>query len=178
MFSRPLIKEKQLLSSSLLMSANPARILALAILLVPVCRVLAQEVTPQPPASEPAPGPDLLAEAKHQIEKNQLDQAIQTLKTIQQQHPDMRDLQYQLGLAYYHKGNFVEAQSAFAKAMDADPKNREAVQLRGLSLFQLGHPAAAIPYLKQVQSWIGPANVDGTYVLGLSYMQTQKYDDA
>ena len=137
------------------------RTLALATIVVLACRVVAQVATAPPPGSESAPGPDILSEAKRQIEKNQLDQAIQTLKSIQQQHPDARDLQYQLGLAYYYKGDFVEAQSAFAKAMEADPKNREAVQLRGLSLFQLGRPADAIPYLKQVQSWIGPANVYG-----------------
>jgi len=154
------------------------RILALVTIIVLASPVVAQESTAPPPGSESAPAPDLLAEAKRQIEKNQLDQAIQTLKSLEQQHPETRDLQYQLGLAYYHKGDFVQAQSAFAKAMEADPKNREAVQLRGLSLFQLGRPADAIPYLKQVQSWIGPANVDGNYVLGLSYMQTQKYDDA
>jgi len=42
----------------------------------------------------------------------------------------------------------------------------------------LGRPAEAISYLKQVQSWIGGANVDANYVLGLCYMHTQNYDEA
>jgi len=62
--------------------------------------------------------------------------------------------------------------------MAEDPQDREAVQLRGLSLFQLGRPAEAIPYLKQVQSWIGSASVDSNYVLGLCYIHTQNYDEA
>lgn len=42
----------------------------------------------------------------------------------------------------------------------------------------MGRPAEAIPYLKRVQSWIGSANVDANYVLGLCYMHTQNYDEA
>jgi len=119
-----------------------------------------------------------LANAKQLIEENKLDEAIQTLNALQQQHPQTGELQYQLGLAYYRKGDFPQAQSAFAKATEQDPQNREAIQLRGLSLFQMGRPAEAIPYLKRVQSWIGPANVDANYVLGLCYVHTQNYDEA
>jgi tetratricopeptide (TPR) repeat protein len=125
-----------------------------------------------------ASDPDPLSDARHLIDENKLDEAIQKLSAIQQQRPETAGLQYQLGLAYYRKGDFAQAQSAFARAMDQDPQNREAVQLRGLSLFQMGRPADAIPYLKQVQSWIGPANVDASYVLGLCYMHTQNYDEA
>jgi tetratricopeptide (TPR) repeat protein len=119
-----------------------------------------------------------LANAKQLIEENKLDEAIQTLNALQQQHPQTGGLQYQLGLAYYRKGDFPQAQSAFAKATEQDPQNREAIQLRGLSLFQMGRPAEAIPYLKRVQSWIGPANVDANYVLGLCYVHTQNYEEA
>lgn len=119
-----------------------------------------------------------VAYAKQLIEENKLDEAIRTLNALQQQHPETSGLQYQLGLAYYRKGDFPQAQSALARAMEQDPQNREAVQLRGLSLFQMGRPAEAIPYLKQVQSWIGPANVDASYVLGLCYVHTQNYEEA
>ena len=159
---------------------NRSLILALAAVALLSSRVAAQVAasSPSPPATQSSPGPGLLSEAKRLIEENQLDEAIQTLRIIEQQHPGTKDLQYQLGLAYYRKGDFVQAQSAFQKAMQEDPQNGEAVQLRGLCLFQLGRPADAIPFLKQVQSWIGAANVDGNYVLGLSYMQTQKYEEA
>ena len=121
---------------------------------------------------------DPLQTPKRLIKENKLDEAIAALGSIQQSHPETKGLQYQLGLALYRKNEFAEAQAAFAKAMDEDPSNREAVQLRGLSLFQIGRPAEAIPFLKQVQSWIGSANVDANYVLGLCYMHTQKYDEA
>ncbi len=131
--------------------------------------------TPQPNEENAI---DPLQASKRLIEENQLDAAIAALRSIQQSHPETKGLDYQLGLALYRKDEFAEAQAAFAKAMDEDPSNREAVQLRGLSLFQIGRPAEAIPFLKQVQSWIGSANVDSNYVLGLCYMHTQKYDEA
>lgn len=123
-------------------------------------------------SSDPLLVPKLL------IEQNKLDDAIASLRSIQQSHPETKGLDYELGLALYRKNEFAQAQAALERAMTEDPDNREAVQLRGLSLFQLGRPAEAIPYLKQVQSWIGSANVDANYVLGLCYMHTQKYDEA
>jgi tetratricopeptide (TPR) repeat protein len=128
--------------------------------------------------SPPDSRAESLSAAERLIEEGKFDQAIQALNALQVQHPETRGVQYQIGLAYYRKNDFAQAQSAFAKAIEEDPKNREAVQLRGLSLFQMGRPTEAIPFLKQVQSWIGPANVDANYVLGLCYMHTQKYDEA
>src|SRR5256885_995728 len=119
-----------------------------------------------------------ISEAKRLIDEGKFDGAIQKLNSLQQQRPQTRGVQYQLGLAYYRKGDFAQAQSALARAMDEDSQNREAVQLRGLSLVQMGRPADAIPYLKQVQSWMGAVNVDAVYVLGLCYVHTQNYDEA
>ena len=121
---------------------------------------------------------DLLRDAKRMIEAGEFDEAIQKLTDLKQQQPAQRGIDRELGIAYYRKGDFAQAQSAFAKAMEEDPADREVVQLRGLSFYQLGRPAEAIPLLKQVQSWIGSANVDANYVLGLCYMHTQNYDEA
>jgi tetratricopeptide (TPR) repeat protein len=120
----------------------------------------------------------VLADSQRLIDENRLADAIQTLTELQLQHPKTKGLTHELGVAYYRKGDFVAAQRAFAEASEEDPHDLEAIQLQGLSLFQLGKPAEAIPYLKQVQSWVGSANVDANYVLGLCYMHTQKYDEA
>ncbi len=131
------------------------------------------------PAQPSARAEDLQAQPASQlIDEGKLDQAISTLSELQKQTPEPNGVEHQLGIAYYRKGDFAQAEAAFGRAMQQDPDDREAVQLRGLSLFQMGRPADAIPYLKQVQSWIGSANVDANYVLGLCYMHTQKYDDA
>jgi len=143
-----------------------------------------QLVAQGPPASvavqhgsSSAPNSEEL-KAQALIEEGQFDKAIQQLLELQHQHPEAKHVQHDLGTAYYRKGDFVAAQTAFGKAAEEDPQDREAVQLRGLSLYQLGRPAEAIPYLKQVQSWIGSANVDSNYVLGLCYIHTQNYDEA
>lgn len=132
----------------------------------------------QKPSESSAADPDPLADARRLIDAGKFDEAIQKLGAIQQLHPETKGLQYQLGVAYYRKGDFAQAQSALARAMEEDPQNREAVQLRGLSLVQMGRPAEAIPYLKQVQFWMGSVNVDAVYVLGLCYVHTQNYDEA
>ena len=129
-------------------------------------------------AASTASSGDELALAHRWIEENKLDNAIQKLTELQSKQPEPTGVEHELGLAYYRKGDFAQAQAAFAKAMERDPQDRESIQLRGLSLYQLGRPAEAIPYLKQVQSWIGTANVDANYVLGLCYMHTQNYDEA
>ena len=74
---------------------------------------------------------DPLLVPKRLIEQNKLDDAIASLRSIQQSHPETKGLDYQLGLALYRKNEFAEAQSALARAMEKDPFNREAVQLRG-----------------------------------------------
>lgn len=145
-----------------------------------------QALTTQEPASTvqstapvPASADDTqLQAAKDLLEAGKFDAAITKLTAIQQTSPQTKGIEHELGLAYYRKADFVQAQVAFAKAMEEDPQDRESVQLRGLSLYQLGRPAEAIPYLKQVQSWIGSVSVDSNYVLGLCYIHTQNYNEA
>jgi tetratricopeptide (TPR) repeat protein len=117
-------------------------------------------------------------QAKRLIDDGKLDEAIQILTKLRLEKSKPKEVEHELGLAYYRKGDFADAQSAFANALDENPEDREVIQLRGLTLYQLGRPAEAIPYLQQVQSWIGSASVDSNYVLGLCYIHTQKYDEA
>lgn len=138
----------------------------------------AAPATAEPSSTQTVSAADELAEARGLVEANRLDQAIHKLLELQARQPEPNGVEHELGLAYYRKGDFLSAEATFSKAMKQNPQDRESVQLRGLSLFQLGRPADAIPYLKQMQSWIGTANVDANYVLGLCYMHTQNYDEA
>ena len=47
------------------------------------------------------------------------------------------------GIAYYRAGKLIDAERAFAAAMVEDPADLESVQMRGLTLYRLGQPAAA-----------------------------------
>lgn len=87
-------------------------------------------------------------------------------------------VQHELGIAYYRTGKLLSAEKAFAQAMAQDPKDMESVQMRGLTLYRLGRPADAIPFLERVREWTPNANADANYVLGLCYLNSQRFDDA
>jgi len=87
-------------------------------------------------------------------------------------------VQHELGIAYYRTGKLLSAEKAFAQAMVENPNDLESVQLRGLTLYRLGNPAAAIPFLERVRQWTPNANADANYVLGLCYLNSQRFDDA
>src|ERR1700744_1622973 len=50
--------------------------------------------------------------------------------------------------------------------------------MRGLTLYRLGQPMAAIPYLERVRQWMPNANADANHVLGLCYLNARRYDEA
>ena len=129
-----------------------------------------------------APSFDLegtLAAAHDKLEHGKIEEAIAMLEQLRATAGESaRGLQHELGIAYYRTGKLVPAEQAFAKAMSQNPQDMESVQLRGLSLYRLGRPADAIPYLERVKHWTPNANADANYVLGLSYLNSQRFNDA
>jgi tetratricopeptide (TPR) repeat protein len=81
-------------------------------------------------------------------------------------------------MVYYKKGDYLKAAEFLKQAATESPDDKEAIQLLGLSYFLAGRPAEAIPYLEKVQAWYPHANVDASYVLGTSYIQTKDYPNA
>jgi len=128
-----------------------------------------------PQVSAPA---DDVAKAHHALEGDQVDEAIAILQKLAVVEPPVKGVQHELGLAYYRTGKLVEAKDAFAKAIGHDSSDQESVQMEGLALYRLGQQAAAIPYLEKVLQWMPNANTDAQHVLGLCYLNAQRYDDA
>ena len=93
-------------------------------------------------------------------------------------NPPVKGANRELGIAYYRSSKLVEAEKSFAAAMAEDPGDIESIQMRGLTLYRLGRPGDAIPFLEKVRQWTPDANADANYVLGLCYMNAQRYDDA
>ena len=122
-------------------------------------------------------GPSITA-AHILLERGDATDAIAMLQMLQTQTPKAPGISHELGLAYYRNGKLVEAEKSFADAMQQDPTDEESVQLRGLTLYRLGHPAEAIPYLEKIRKWTPNGNADANYVLGLCYMNAQRYDEA
>jgi tetratricopeptide (TPR) repeat protein len=127
--------------------------------------------------SAPTPTDDVTS-AHDALQHGHPDDAIAILKKLTEAPPSPKGAQRELGLAYYRTGKLIEARDAFAAAMKEDGQDIESVQMEGLTLYRLGQPAAAIPYLERVRQWTPDAGTDANYVLGLCYVNANRYDDA
>jgi len=107
-----------------------------------------------------------------------LEKAMAQLDQLAAQTPEPASVERLRGMIFFQKDDMQLAEAAFAKAMDQDAGDRESVEMRGVSLFRMGRPADAIPFLEQVRVTVEGVNVDPQYVLGLCYTDVQRYDDA
>jgi tetratricopeptide (TPR) repeat protein len=122
---------------------------------------------------------ETLTAAHQKLEHGQPQEAIAMLEKLAPAGSDSPPgVQRELGIAYYRTGKLLSAEKAFAQAMAQDPNDMESVQMRGLTLYRLGRPADAIPFLERVREWTPNANADANYVLGLCYLNSQRFDDA
>ena len=119
-----------------------------------------------------------LAQARQLLDKGEVERGLEALKAIEARNPKLQGLAREFGVAYYREADYVQAAAYLEPVTAADPNDKEAVQLLGLSYFFLGKPKEAIPLLQRVQSWYPRANVDAAYVLGVSYIQTMNYEQA
>jgi tetratricopeptide (TPR) repeat protein len=119
-----------------------------------------------------------LKTAEQLLDAGHPEEAIGTLRQLAAMQPPVKGAAHALGLACYRTGKLLEARTAFEQAIRDDSTDIESVQMEGLTLYRLGQPAAAIPYLERVQKWMPHANADASYVLGLCYLNARRYDDA
>ena len=150
---------------------NPINWIAIALLaFVSVC--VYSQSTQQPD----------FAQAQKLLQQGKYDEAITQLSDMATKTPAVKGLSFELGTAYYQKGDYIKAIDWFKKTLvenaENDPENKEAIQLLGLSYYLSGRPAEAIPPLEKVQAWYPRANVDASYILGLCYIQTKDYPQA
>jgi tetratricopeptide (TPR) repeat protein len=144
----------------------------MALLLFAAVSVLDTQ-TPSAPSAN-----DDVARAHEALQHDHPDDAIAILKKLAATQSPLKGVERELGLAYYRTGKLIDARDAFAQAMKEDGQDIEAVQMEGLTLYRLGQPAAAIPYLERVRQWTPDAGTDANYVLGLCYVNANRYDDA
>ncbi len=125
----------------------------------------------QPPTSS-------LSDAQKLFAQGRLDQSLDELNALSKQTPEPADVERLRGFIFYQQNKFIEADTAFAKALAQNPGDMEAMQLRGVTLFRMGKVADAIPLLEAAHASVPNANIDPNYVLGVSYMQVGRHDDA
>ena len=119
-----------------------------------------------------------LEEVRRLIDSGREQEALTRLDTLSRQQPVPAGVERDRGLAFYAMDRLPEADAAFAAALVREPNDVEAAQMRGLTLFRLGRPAAAIPLLEGAHGEGVQSKADPTYVLALCYVDTLRYDDA
>lgn len=129
-------------------------------------------------APTPQPSPGSLKQANVLLQSGKLPEAIAMLQQLAGATPPVKGAQHDLGVALYRASKLVEAQQAFAAAVRDDPSDQESIQMEGLTLYRMGQPARAIPFLERVREWMPSADADSNYVLGLCYLNSRRYEDA
>lgn len=145
--------------------------------------------SPAPDLAAPAPDPAApasdLAAIEQQILHGHATEALLQLDELSGRKQNLPGVNRLRGMALYQQGKLGEADAAFVAAIANDPKDRQSIQMRGITLFRQGRPAAAIPLLESLRSTPAAdhatgdaAPVDPLYVLALCYLDTRRYDDA
>lgn len=130
------------------------------------------------PSSVAADTSNEFKEAYRLSQQGKYDDAIALLQSKGSQTPKPAGLSHAIGVVYYKKGDYMKAAEYLKQGVTENPGDKEAVQLLGLSYYRAGRPTEAIPYLEKVQTWYPQANVDASYVLGMSYIQAKDYPSA
>ena len=105
-------------------------------------------------------------------------EALEQLGTLKAAQPALPGVDRTEGDAYYDLNLLQQAEAAYHRALVADAHDQAAAQMRGLTLFKLGRPAEAIPFLAENHAFGAQSKADPTYVLALCYLDTLHYDDA
>lgn len=127
--------------------------------------------------AQPTQGEGPLAEARRLIDAGRAEEARDRLQAAEPT-PEVREL---LGVAHFHADELAPAAELLEGVLDELPEDsvahREAVQVLGLSLYQLGRLAEAIPHLEQTRRSAGDSD-ELNQILGRAYIQTRQPDRA
>lgn len=131
-------------------------------------------------AQSPASGQaeSAFSQAQEQLKLGRLEKALALLDPLTAADPEPKGVEYLRGLVLYQQGSLESAAKAFAKAVAQDSSDIEAMKMEGVSLFRQGKAGEAIHLLEKSQGSTLALNVDPQYVLGLCYIDTNRYDDA
>jgi predicted Zn-dependent protease len=135
-------------------------------------------VPPTPSGASTPSGTVTVESAQQMISRGQLSQAEAQLNVLAAKQPEPAGVERMRGMIHYQRNEFAAANTAFEKAIAQQSSDLEAVQMRGVTLYRMGQPAAAIPLLERANSTIASVNADGTYVLAICYLDVHRYDDA
>jgi len=128
-----------------------------------------------PPPPQRTENPTHAAEL---IKAGEFKEALIELDKLAAQQPEAPSVEHLRGFAYFQLSQMNNAETAFRKALQQNPQDRESRQMLGITLYRLGRSAEAIPILEEERSSLATANVDPSYLLSMCYIDVQRYDDA
>lgn len=129
-------------------------------------RTQAQSVSPE------------VAKAERLVDQGLLEEAMKAIDSLAQRQPQPSGVERLRGKVFYLHAKFEDADDAFQKAIAQNPDDKESLLLRGVTLFRMGKPAAAIPLLERSHQNLTNLNLDGRYVLALCYLHVNRFDEA
>src|SRR5271170_6107805 len=132
----------------------------------------------KPPISSAPAGAITVDAVQRMISRGQLNEAEAQLNVLATKQPEPAGVERMRGMIDYQRNEFAAADTAFEKAIAQQSSDLQAIQMRGVTLYRMGQPAAAIPLLERANSTIATVNADGTYVLAVCYLDVHRYDDA
>jgi predicted Zn-dependent protease len=132
----------------------------------------------KPPANSAQAGAVTVDDVQRMISRGQLSEAETQLNILATKQPAPAGVERMRGMIHYQRNEFAAANIAFEKAIAQQSSDLQAIQMRGVTLYRMGQPAAAIPLLERANTTIVSVNADGTYVLAVCYLDVHRYDDA
>jgi tetratricopeptide (TPR) repeat protein len=118
------------------------------------------------------------ADAQQLAAQGRLDQSLNMLNQLAAQTPVQPGVERLRAMIYYQKELLEKAADGFSRAIAQDPNDREAIEMAGITLYRLGRPADALPYLEKANTAVESANIEPQYALGLCYLDLGRFDDA
>ena len=134
------------------------------------------------PEAAPASFEALAAQATAAREQGKADDAIRFYQQALQIHPEWEEGWWYAGTLLYDSNHFAEAQSAFGKVVELDPKLGPAWSFKGLCAFETKDHPAALTYLEKGHE-LGSAQVPqiakvADYHLALLLIRNSEFDRA
>ena len=115
----------------------------------------------------------LFDKAMKQINKNDLPNAIATLRSIVEADPKDYQSWHELGLVYFIQRNFIAAESTYAKAIEANPEYMSALLTVGrIRLAQKNNEGAIAAFRSALEE--DPKSALANYFLGEAYLAARK----
>jgi tetratricopeptide (TPR) repeat protein len=119
-----------------------------------------------------------VASARDLVTQGKLDDARQELEVLAAERPEAAGVERLRGIVDYQQNHMAEAEADFTRAVQQDPSDLQSMQMRGIILYRMNQPAAAIAILEKAHSSAPIANADPNYVLALCYIELGRYDEA